>query len=417
MTRTVGQSETASNEDYKTVLSYYQQQMATDIQVYCGKRVRLRIPILPFSVLERLLSRATEIFSSEPPLLTISSPIIIIGDLRGSLCDFLRLITEKGMPPCSRYLFLGNFTGQGDFSLEVATLIFIMKVLWPSDVFVLRGAFEFREVCTNGKLPAEIQKAYRNDLLFHSFLRLFASLPYSAVLDTESLCCSGGIGPGISDLSVLMEFKKPSPSFASANMSDLMLSDPTDALPMFLPNTRGLGGLFGLQSAMTFLKKVKLSRIIRGRQRMRDGFEWSLEGHVLTVFSASEITAEGSFASCWCIVDQPQTDFRFETRPALVHLKRNEVGMISSESETCVMLGEANAVLGSGFARVARNLTGTLRPAPVADKKISKLNMTMPKGRRLSTGCAGKPMAVCSRMVLEIPVGPEIQNVDLGTGL
>jgi hypothetical protein len=242
--------------------------------------------------------------------------------------------------------------------------------------------------------------------VYHNFLRVFTALPYSAVLDDESLCCSGGIGPGITDLSILREFKKPSNSFSSANMADLVLSDPTDALPMFLPNTRGLGGLFGLQSALTFLKKVKLSRIIRGRQKNRNGFEWSLEGHVLTLFSASEINpVEGPLASAWCVVIERNTDFRLESRPALATIKRNEVGFISSESTTSVVLRDANAMIGSSFLRVTGEHSAKNVPSGIgslAVKRLNKLNMTQPlPGRRMSASV--KPAFIASRMVLQMP--------------
>lgn len=65
----------------------------------------------------KLVDAVVDIFMSQPVLLELEAPIklcgilwslcIIIGDVHGQFYDLLRLFQQNGLPPESKYLFLG----------------------------------------------------------------------------------------------------------------------------------------------------------------------------------------------------------------------------------------------------------------------------------------------------------------------
>jgi hypothetical protein len=48
------------------------------------------------------------VLKDQPPFLPLQAPIIICGDIHGQLHDLQRIFRIKGMPPESRYLFMGD---------------------------------------------------------------------------------------------------------------------------------------------------------------------------------------------------------------------------------------------------------------------------------------------------------------------
>lgn len=72
---------------------------------------------IPESQILELVDAVVDIFMSQPVLLELEAPIklcgiiwsfcIILGDVHGQFYDLLRLFQQNGLPPESKYLFLG----------------------------------------------------------------------------------------------------------------------------------------------------------------------------------------------------------------------------------------------------------------------------------------------------------------------
>ena len=90
------------------------------------------------------------IFSSEPRILKLKSPVYVFGDFHGNIADliaFAKLMWPLGMhlTPGS-FLFLGDYVDRGQYSIEVLSYLFAQKIMLPDKVFLLRGNHELRSV-------------------------------------------------------------------------------------------------------------------------------------------------------------------------------------------------------------------------------------------------------------------------------
>jgi serine/threonine-protein phosphatase PP1 catalytic subunit len=76
---------------------------------------------------------------SEDSLLALDAPISVCGDICGQYLDLLRVSEMGGMPPKSRYFFLGDSVDRGSRSVEVSLLLFALKLRYPDAIHLVRG--------------------------------------------------------------------------------------------------------------------------------------------------------------------------------------------------------------------------------------------------------------------------------------
>ncbi len=225
------------------------------------------------------------IFAKEDTLLQLKSPIHIVGDLHGNINDLLRVFVEKGIPPSERFLFLGDYVNKGPSSVEVISLLLGMKVLFPSDIYLLRGnhetdvmgrMFGFKSECKS-KLSLQ---------MYTLINKVFDLLPIAALIEDQVFCVHGGISPKLEKVDQIKDVKRPLKVPDEGLITDLLWSDPTIECDEWKRSPRGSTYLWGKKALFDFLHKNNLKMMIRAHEVVYEGVATPFAG-ATTVFTSS----------------------------------------------------------------------------------------------------------------------------------
>lgn len=145
---------------------------------------------LTTSVIVQLCKEVTDIFLIEPRVIKANTPCIVIGDIHGNINDLLTY--EEQLWPLApsansaNVLFLGDYVDRGDYSIEVISYLFAMKILAPGKFFLLRGNHEIRSIQRNFTFYKECMIKYPNkdgQTVFEAFNNAFDHLPLVGIID------------------------------------------------------------------------------------------------------------------------------------------------------------------------------------------------------------------------------------------
>jgi protein phosphatase len=259
-----------------------------DVMKYSSHQIPLALPVLEPSILGPLFLQAEKIFKSEPVLLQVSSPCIIVGDLHGQILDLFRILNSFGLPSRQRYVFLGDLVDRGEFSIETLVVVLLLKVIWADNVFIIRGNHEFSFLCSQCGFMTQMFETYGDLHTYQAAIQMFGYLPLAARIDEHILCVHGGIGPEVTDIDVIATIVRPIESFGQEALDSLVWSDPSDSITEFeASSTRGTGYNFGAEAVRRFLAESGLQTIVRAHECVSEGWQSHFSDAVYTVFSAS----------------------------------------------------------------------------------------------------------------------------------
>uniref|UniRef100_F1L2P1 Serine/threonine-protein phosphatase n=1 Tax=Ascaris suum TaxID=6253 RepID=F1L2P1_ASCSU len=241
------------------------------------------------SVLE-ILAQVEKAIEDESTLLKIDVPLKICGDIHGHYCDLLRIFERCGSPIENRYLFLGDYVDRGSYSMEVIVLLFLCKIQYPMQIFLLRGNHEIPSINRTYGFYTEIRRRYNNPdewpLLHRRFNEIFSKMPLAAVVAGHILCVHGGISPSLRNLQQIADIRRPITE-PSGLVRDLLWSDPDASVSGFVKNrTRQISYFFGEEQLINKLNELNIDCLIRGHQVV-NGFAFFADRRMITIFSAT----------------------------------------------------------------------------------------------------------------------------------
>eukprot|EP01103_Thecamoeba_quadrilineata_P006077 TRINITY_DN15806_c0_g1_i1.p1 TRINITY_DN15806_c0_g1~~TRINITY_DN15806_c0_g1_i1.p1 ORF type:complete len:929 (-),score=190.34 TRINITY_DN15806_c0_g1_i1:40-2826(-) len=255
----------------------------------------LREGRLDFELGKDLIAKVMKLLASEPNVLHLRAPCVVIGDLHGQFYDMMQMLDllkkKSREPPHTTFVFLGDYVDRGCFSTEVLFYLYAMKIAYPKRVFLLRGNHESKVLSSFFNFKKECEYKY-NQVLFDLFTESFNYMPLAAILKSKYygnyLAVHGGLSPAvntISDIESINRFREIDPN---GPLCDLMWSDPapeedpekldfsdfclTFETTFRTNSTRGCAHLFSYKAIESFLERNSLMGIIRGHEAQEQGY-------------------------------------------------------------------------------------------------------------------------------------------------
>ncbi|EAY20965.1 Ser/Thr protein phosphatase, putative [Trichomonas vaginalis G3] len=244
-----------------------------------------------------LCETASEIFKEEPNVLKVSGKAVIVGDIHGQLDDLIRILKATFPLKETSFIFLGDYVDRGKNSVEVISLLFSLKVLYPQRFFILRGNHESRVTTMKQGFMAEC-RSKMNKKVYDYFVECFDKIPICAVLNDQVFCVHGGLSPYAESISSIDEIDRFCEIPESGIFMDLTWADPAVIDEDFSKSPRGETFIFGKSAVAKFLEKNNLKQVIRAHEMIPEGFEKPYgDDSLITIFSNENYSGSGNRAA------------------------------------------------------------------------------------------------------------------------
>ena len=93
-----------------------------------------------------LVTATTHVLAAEARLIVVDAPVIVVGDVHGSLVDTRAALRTGAGQFASRYLFIGDYVDKGPQQVETLWYLIALKLVHPTRIFLLRGDHEMMEM-------------------------------------------------------------------------------------------------------------------------------------------------------------------------------------------------------------------------------------------------------------------------------
>jgi protein phosphatase len=273
------------------------QSRQTSTEVHCLPQPQIVLPII---------EAARTCFRSEPALLELQGRFVVVGDLHGNLDCLLRIFGRIGFPPDASYLFLGDYVDRGKESVEVLLLLFALKVLYPNNVYLLRGNHECRHLTNQYGFREECIEKY-DEMIYSAFCKVFNWLSIASIVNSAFICLHGGTSEDVESFNDLNEITKPIRHICLADdiVSEILWSDPSAKVEYYGDSKRNCGRLFGEAALDEWLCILQCRAMIRAHQFCSEGvFQPFGSDKCFTVFSSANYCGRGNSAAVLIIEDE-----------------------------------------------------------------------------------------------------------------
>ena len=180
----------------------------------------------------------------------------------------------------------GDYVDRGYYSVETVTLLVALKIRYPQRITILRGNHESRQITQVYGFYDECLRKYGNANVWKYFTDLFDFLPLTALIENQIFCLHGGLSPSIDTLDNIRALDRIQEVPHEGPMCDLLWSDPDDRCGWGI-SPRGAGYTFGQDISEAFNHNNGLTLIARAHQLVMEGYNWSQDRHVVTIFSGA----------------------------------------------------------------------------------------------------------------------------------
>lgn len=191
---------------------------------------------------------------------------------------------------------VGDYVDRGYYSVETVTLLVCLKIRYPQRITILRGNHESRQITQVYGFYDECLRKYGNANVWKYFTDLFDYLPLTALIENQIFCLHGGLSPSIDTLDNIRSLDRIQEVPHEGPMCDLLWSDPDDRCGWGI-SPRGAGYTFGQDISEAFNHNNGLTLVARAHQLVMEGYNWSQDRNVVTIFSGIAVCPAG--VSAW----------------------------------------------------------------------------------------------------------------------
>ncbi|WOL11718.1 phytochrome-associated serine/threonine-protein phosphatase [Canna indica] len=264
--------------------------------------------------LQLLCEYVKEILIEESNVQPVNSPVTVCGDIHGQFHDLMKLFHTGGHVPETNYIFMGDFVDRGYNSLEVFTILLLLKARYPANITLLRGNHESRQLTQVYGFYDECQRKYGNANAWRYCTDVFDYLTLSAIIDGTVLCVHGGLSPDVRTIDQIRVIDRNSEIPHEGPFCDLMWSDPEE-IETWAVSPRGAGWLFGSRVTTEFNHVNNLDLICRAHQLVQEGLKYMFQDKgLVTVWSAPNYCYRcGNVASILSFNENMEREVQFFT--------------------------------------------------------------------------------------------------------
>lgn len=264
---------------------------------------RSGVALLKEDIIRLILRRVRPILMSQPMLVRTEAPINVCGDIHGQITDLVEIFKAGGLPPNSRYLFLGDYVDRGKYGTEVITVLLGLKVLYPKRIYVLRGNHETDSICRIYGFFDEVKRRF-SVRLFKEFTDVFNCLPVAALIEEIALCMHGGLSPELRHLRQIEQIYRPLVVPDEGLACDLLWSDPEEGSSGWQPSERGVSFTFGEDVVKRVCDNLGIDIVLRAHQVVDEGYSFFAGRRLVTIFSASNYCGEFTNSGAMMLMDE-----------------------------------------------------------------------------------------------------------------
>jgi diadenosine tetraphosphatase ApaH/serine/threonine PP2A family protein phosphatase len=185
----------------------------------------------------------------------------------------------------------------------------------------------------------ECLRKYGNANVWKYFTDLFDYLPLTALIDNQIFCLHGGLSPSIDTLDNIRALDRIQEVPHEGPMCDLLWSDPDDRCGWGI-SPRGAGYTFGQDISEAFNHNNGLTLVARAHQLVMEGYNWSQDRNVVTIFSGTSERLLSTLAPLTSAA-APNYCYRCGNQAAIMeideHLKYT-LYVLASFSRLCLLL-------------------------------------------------------------------------------
>lgn len=184
----------------------------------------------------------------------------------------------------------GDYVDRGYYSVETVSLLVALKIRYPQRITILRGNHESRQITQVYGFYDECLRKYGNANVWKIFTDFFDYLPLTALIENQIFCLHGGLSPSIDTLDNIRALDRVQEVPHEGPMCDLLWSDPDDRCGWGI-SPRGAGYTFGQDISEAFNHNNGLTLVARAHQLVMEGYNWSQDRNVVTIFSGASFSA------------------------------------------------------------------------------------------------------------------------------